>query len=221
MTKIDVVAPAMLTTNARDGVDLAPSGRGNTIVFMSNRDGNWQVYSVPLAGGTATNLTNAPGDNGLAKTRESRPCVGFETRIVSGLHAAEEGEIGLLGRLTAGQAEAPWLLHRNPLFHRWFASFIARAARAEGAELVHAQNKGALVGAHRAARALGLPLAVTVRDLGLLCPVGACPLFEPWTTFDCSTEQYRTRCVPYFLAHYAAGDGWLRRARRHVSRPSA
>jgi glycosyltransferase involved in cell wall biosynthesis len=120
-------------------------------------------------------------------------------------------------RLTAGQAEAPWLLHRNPLFHRWFAAFIARVARAEGAELVHAQNKGALLGAHRAARALGLPLAVTIRDLGLLCPVGACPLFEPWTTFDCSTEQYRTRCVPYFLAHYAAGDGWLRRARRHVS----
>ena len=116
-------------------------------------------------------------------------------------------------KLDAGR-EARWLAHRNPRFHARLARWIRRVARAEGAELIHAQSRGTVVGARRAARALGLPLAVTIRDLGLLCPVGACPLFEPWTTFDCSTRQYVTRCVPFFLRHYAAGDGPLRRARR-------
>lgn len=117
-------------------------------------------------------------------------------------------------KLRPGQQEAGWLLHKNPLFHAWVARWTRRVAEAEGVDLVHAQNKGALVGAWRAARALSRPLAVTVRDVGLLCPVGACTLFEPWTTFDCTMRQYVTRCVPYFLAHYAAGDGPLRRARR-------
>jgi glycosyltransferase involved in cell wall biosynthesis len=120
-------------------------------------------------------------------------------------------------RLVPGQGEAGWLVHRNPLFHLYFAWRVARVARAEAADLVHAQSKGALVGAWLAARAVGRPLAVTVRDVGLLCPVGACPLFEPWTTFDCSVAQYVRRCVPYFLAHYAADDRWLRRARRWAS----
>jgi len=61
----DGQSPVMLTANERDGVDLAPSGRGNAVVFMSNREGTWQVYSVPLGGGAARNLSNAPGDNGL------------------------------------------------------------------------------------------------------------------------------------------------------------
>jgi hypothetical protein len=62
----DGQAPVMLTANARDGIDLAPSGRGNTVVFMSDRDGNWQIYTMPLAGdGQARNISNAPGDNGL------------------------------------------------------------------------------------------------------------------------------------------------------------
>src|SRR5207245_1731416 len=80
-------------------------------------------------------------------------------------------------KLRPGQQEAGWLLHKNPLFHAWVARWTRRVAEAEGVDLVHAQNKGAPVGAWRAARALGRPLAVTVRDVGLLCPVGACPLF--------------------------------------------
>jgi glycosyltransferase involved in cell wall biosynthesis len=117
-------------------------------------------------------------------------------------------------KLRPGQQEASWLLHRNPLFHVWFERWTRRVAESEGCDIVHAQNKGALVGAWRAARALRRPLAVTVRDVGLLCPVGACTLFEPWTTFECTTQQYVRRCVPFFLARYASGDTLLRRTRR-------
>jgi glycosyltransferase involved in cell wall biosynthesis len=111
----------------------------------------------------------------------------------------------------AGSGEAGWLAHRHPLFHLWFAWQIARLARREGVDLIHAQNRGALLGAWLAARRCRLPIVVTVRDVGLLCPIGACTLFEPWTTFDCSTAQYLGRCVPYYLRHYAPGEGPLQR----------
>ena len=118
-----------------------------------------------------------------------------------------------LKRLPPGQHETRWLLSRNPLFHVWFGYWTRRVAETEGADLIHAQNRGAVVGARRAARALGVPFAVTIRDVGLLCPVGA-PLSDDWTTFACSMRQYVTRCVPYFLAHYAKGDRPLRRVWR-------
>jgi glycosyltransferase involved in cell wall biosynthesis len=111
----------------------------------------------------------------------------------------------------AGAGEAGWLAHRTPLFHLYFAWQIARAARREGVDLIHAQNRGALLGGWLAARARRLPIVVTVRDLGLLCPIGACTLFEPWTTFDCTTAQYLRRCVPFYLRHYAPGENPLRR----------
>jgi len=111
------------------------------------------------------------------------------------------------------QREAPWLLHRNPLFHAWLARHVRRAAHDAGADVIHAQNRGAIVAVSRAARSLGLPFAITIRDVGLLCPVGA-PLNDSWTSFDCTWRQYRSGCVPYFFQHYAADDGPVRRARR-------
>lgn len=120
-------------------------------------------------------------------------------------------------RLAPGQAEAGWWVHRNPAFHLYFAWQIARVARAEGARVIHAQNKGALVAAWLAGRVLRRPVLATVRDMGLLCPLGLCPLFETWTTFDCSSAQYLRRCLPFFLANYMAGRGALARARARLS----
>jgi glycosyltransferase involved in cell wall biosynthesis len=114
-------------------------------------------------------------------------------------------------RLAPGQGETRWRVSRRPRFHAWFARWTRRVAETEGADLIHAQHKGAVVGAQRAARALGVPFAVTIRDVGLLCPVGA-PLSSDWTTFACSMRQYVTRCVPYHLAHYPRGKHSLRRA---------
>jgi glycosyltransferase involved in cell wall biosynthesis len=131
-------------------------------------------------------------------------------------HGVTIVRVPIAGRLEPGR-EARWLAHRNPLFHARFARWLGRVARTEGAQLVHAQNKGAVVAARRAARTLGLPFVVTIRDVGLLCPVGACPLFDRRATYDCSTRDYVERCVPFFLEHYAAGDGTLARARRRLA----
>jgi glycosyltransferase involved in cell wall biosynthesis len=114
-------------------------------------------------------------------------------------------------RLRAGSGEAGWLVHRNPLFHLYFGWQVARIALREQVDLIHVQNTGALVGGWLAARRRRLPLLVTVRDLGPLCPLGMCTLFEPWTTFECTTAQYSGKCVPYFLQHYMPGIRGLRR----------
>jgi glycosyltransferase involved in cell wall biosynthesis len=116
-------------------------------------------------------------------------------------------------KLRPGQGEVRFTVHRNPLFHLYLGWQVRRIARGAGAEIIHAQGKGALVGAWLAARALGRPVLVSIRDLGLLCPLGHCPMFEPWERFDCSTVQYLGKCLPYHLRHYAAGLGFLVRAR--------
>ena len=120
-------------------------------------------------------------------------------------------------KLRPGQGEARFLVHRNPLFHLYFAWHVRRAARAAGAEIIHAQGKAALVGCWLAGRSLRRPVLVTIRDLGLLCPLGHCTVFEPWARFDCTTAQYVGKCLPYHLAHYAAGLGALGRARLRIA----
>ena len=121
-------------------------------------------------------------------------------------------------RLRPGQGEAAWLVHRNALFYRYFGWQLRRAAAAQHATVIHAHGKAALVAGLRAGARLGVPVVATIRDAGLLCPLGFCTMFETtWKTFDCTTAQYETRCVPYFLEHYHAGAGPLRRARLQAS----
>ena len=120
-------------------------------------------------------------------------------------------------KLQPGQGETAWLAHRNLLWALYFAWHLARVARDHGVGVIHAQQKGVLVPAWLAGRRLGLPVVATIRDTGLLCPLGLCPLFEPWETFDCSGRQYARRCAPFFLAHYHAGAGLVRRLRLRLS----
>ena len=124
-------------------------------------------------------------------------------------------------KLRPGQSEARFLAHRNPLFHLYFAWHVRRAARAAGAQVIHAQGKAALVGSWLAGRSLGRPVVATIRDLGLLCPLGHCTVFEPWERFDCTTGQYLGKCLPYHLTHYAAGLGGSGRARVRVAAVAA
>lgn len=120
-------------------------------------------------------------------------------------------------KLRPGQGEARWLVHRNPLFYLYFATAVGRVARRENAAVIHAQGKGALVGAWLAGLVLRRPVLVTIRDLGLLCPLGLCPLFEPCSRFDCSTAQYVRKCAPFHFRHYRPGLGPLGRARVWIS----
>lgn len=120
-------------------------------------------------------------------------------------------------RLPPGQREAGWLVHRNPLFYLYFAWCLWRAGRAADPRVIHSQGKATLVPAWLAGRALRRPVLATIRDTGLLCPLGLCPIFERRSTFDCHTGQYLGKCMPFFFEHYMHGAGRLRRWRARLS----
>ena len=64
LSNFDGGAPQLLTTNA-DDTAAAISPNGTTIAFMSNRDGNWEIYTVGLDGQNLQRLTNDAGNDGL------------------------------------------------------------------------------------------------------------------------------------------------------------
>jgi glycosyltransferase involved in cell wall biosynthesis len=177
----------------------------STVLFAS-------AYYPPFAPGGGE-WTNARWAAALA--RHGRRVVVVTPNYGAAAHEERDGvavyRVPFPLRLPPGSREVAGLAHRNPLFHRYFAWQIERLARRERADVVHAQDEGVLIAAATAARRRRLPLAVTMRDVGLVCPLGMCTLFEPWTTFDCTQAQYLGKCVPYFLNEYAPGVRGLRR----------
>jgi len=53
------------TQVTRDERDTSPAGHGGRIAFMSNRDGNWEIYVVREDGTGLKRLTNNASDDGL------------------------------------------------------------------------------------------------------------------------------------------------------------
>jgi Tol biopolymer transport system component len=45
--------------------DTAPAGSGSRVAFMSNRDGNWEIYVVGINGGALKRLTTSGSQDGL------------------------------------------------------------------------------------------------------------------------------------------------------------
>jgi glycosyltransferase involved in cell wall biosynthesis len=115
-------------------------------------------------------------------------------------------------RLAPGPSLAPVRDHVDPRFHLRLARAIVRAARAHGADVVHAQEKHALVGAFLAARYLRLPVYVTLRDYGLLCPIATCLLTHEDVPADCSVVKLERECASFYLDRYIRG-GLVRRVR--------
>ena len=55
--------PRQITDNAQD---IPVDGTANEILFLRSEGANWDIYRVPLGGGTATRLTEHPGRDGPA-----------------------------------------------------------------------------------------------------------------------------------------------------------
>jgi len=58
----DPQTPAPVTTESQDS---APAVHGDRVAFMSNRDGNWEIYVVNLDGSGLVRLTNQAAHDGL------------------------------------------------------------------------------------------------------------------------------------------------------------
>jgi glycosyltransferase involved in cell wall biosynthesis len=93
---------------------------------------------------------------------------------------------------------------------------VAAEARRSGADVIHAQDKHALVGSFLAARAVGCPVFLTLRDTGLICPIATCLLSHEFVPADCSSVKLQRQCAGFFLDHYIRG-GPIRQARVRVN----
>jgi glycosyltransferase involved in cell wall biosynthesis len=119
-------------------------------------------------------------------------------------------------RLRPGAGLAPVRDHVNPIFHLLFARALVSVARQGGADVLHAQEKHALVGAFLAGRWLRKPVFLSLRDFGLICPITTCLLRHRHVPADCSAGKLQRECAPDFLAQYIRG-GSLRRLRIRCS----
>jgi glycosyltransferase involved in cell wall biosynthesis len=118
--------------------------------------------------------------------------------------------------LAPGPNLVPVRDHVSPLFHLRMARAVLAAARRTGADVVHAQEKHALVGAYLAARRLGRPVFLSLRDYGLICPITTCLLSAGRVPADCGAGKLQRECAPFYLDRYIAG-GRLRRLRVRAS----
>jgi len=63
-SNIDGTTPVILSDHPTDtNPEISPDG--STVVFMSKRSGNWEIYQVGVNGGTITALTSDPANDGL------------------------------------------------------------------------------------------------------------------------------------------------------------
>ena len=118
-------------------------------------------------------------------------------------------------RLAPGPAMAPTRSLVSPRFHWRLARAVRAEARRIGGEVIHAQDKHALVGAFLAARSLGRPVFLTLRDTGLICPIATCLLSHDFVPADCSAVKLQRECAGFYLDHYIRG-GRARRARVRI-----
>jgi glycosyltransferase involved in cell wall biosynthesis len=175
-------------------------------------------YYPPFAPGGAE-WTNAEWAKALA--RRGQPVVVVTPNYGAARREIAEGveiirvpfpRVPPLMKRRSSQVEVPTLVHGNPLWNFYFAACIAWVAYRRNVRAIHAQGKGAIVAVRRAGRLLGRPALATIRDLGLICPLGFCTLFEKWETFDCSYRQYASKCTRFNLEHYHGRAGRGRRA---------
>ena len=116
---------------------------------------------------------------------------------------------------------------RGVLSSRWHG-MLETAVRgvAHAVDVLHAQDRRVLAPTMRAGLATKVPVVVTLRDVGLLCPIATCLLGHDRVPADCGqvklwrqcSQEYRTKLAPPWkpwtraaLAYRYAELGWQRR----------
>ena len=97
-------------------------------------------------------------------------------------------------------ATAPDPVTMSPRFQR----AARRTIEAVGGELIHAQDRRLLGAAVAAARATGARILLTLRDVGLLCPIASCLLDRDTIPADCGQRRLWSTCAPEHAQRYGA-----------------
>jgi glycosyltransferase involved in cell wall biosynthesis len=93
----------------------------------------------------------------------------------------------------------------NPLFALWAGASLARVARTEGIEVLHAQNKHMLLPGVIARALTGRPLVLTIRDGSLIDPAPMCLHHGDRRPPDCGVGKLWRECSEEYFALYMRG----------------
>ncbi len=75
-SNIDGTVPVLLSDHPTDtSPEISPDG--STVVFMSKRSGNWEIYAVGIEGGNISALTSDPANDGLPTWSPDGSKIGF------------------------------------------------------------------------------------------------------------------------------------------------
>jgi glycosyltransferase involved in cell wall biosynthesis len=108
-------------------------------------------------------------------------------------------------RLPPGRTPAPAKWLANPAVYLYAGLAVARAARAEGAELLHVQNKHSLVPGVLAGALLRRPVVLTIRDGSLIDAAPMCLHHGDRRPPDCGVRKLWRECSEEYVTLYAAG----------------
>ena len=110
-------------------------------------------------------------------------------------------------RIYRYDVEAAWPVSSERFFlsRSWRLATAQAVAHVNGVDkirLLHAQDRRCLRGASVAARALGVPWLVTLRDVALCCPITTCLLTSPTIPADCGQVKLWLQCAGEYRARY-------------------
>lgn len=105
-------------------------------------------------------------------------------------------------RLPPGRTPASprWLA--NPLAYLYAAVAVARIARRERADVIHVQNKHSLIPGVLAARWLGVPVWLTIRDGSIIDAAPMCLHHGDRMPADCGVRKLWRECSEEYVALY-------------------
>jgi glycosyltransferase involved in cell wall biosynthesis len=97
-------------------------------------------------------------------------------------------------------ASSKWLA--NPFFYAYAALVVARVARRERADVIHAQNKHSLIPATIAGRLLRVPVFLTIRDGSIIDAAPLCLHHHDRRPPDCGVRKLWRECSEEYFALY-------------------
>ena len=105
-------------------------------------------------------------------------------------------------RLPPGRVPASpkWLA--NPLFYVWAGLAVARVARRQRADVIHAQNKHSLIPAVLARWVTGVPAFLTIRDGSVIDAAPMCLHHGDRMPTDCGVRKLWRECAEEYVALY-------------------
>ncbi len=116
-------------------------------------------------------------------------------------------------RLKSRHSTAKVWVHINPFFQIYSALQLVRWVRKNRPDVIHVQEKFSLPFSWLMGRWYGIPVFLTVRDGGLLCPIATCLMSHDRIPSDCGFIKLHRECSEFFNMHYTQRTSWLGKLR--------